>query len=96
MKTWIIAALAALTVAGPALAQGSTYVRGYTRSDGTYVQPHYRSAPNSTTYDNWSSRGNVNPYTGRQGTQSPYRDSNSTYGSRSTSYGGYNSYDNDD
>lgn len=25
----------------------SVYVRGYTRKDGTYVQPHYRSAPGS-------------------------------------------------
>jgi hypothetical protein len=46
-----------------------TYVKGYTRANGTYVQPHYRSAPNGTTYDNYSTRGNVNPYTGSYGTK---------------------------
>ena len=28
-------------------------VRGYTRSDGTYVRPHVRSAPNSSLSDNY-------------------------------------------
>lgn len=50
----------------------SVDVRGYTRKDGTYVQPHKRSSPNSTTYDNWSTRGNINPYTGKMGTKNPY------------------------
>ena len=39
------------------------YVNGYTRSDGSYVGGHYRSSPNSSVYDNWSTYGNVNPYT---------------------------------
>lgn len=46
-------------------------VRGYHRKDGTYVQPHHRSDPNHTTKDNWSTRGNINPYTGKIGTQDP-------------------------
>lgn len=45
-------------------------VRGYTRNSGTYVAPHYRSNSNFTRYDNWSTRGNVNPYTGRRGSRS--------------------------
>lgn len=49
----------------------ATRVSGYYRSNGTYVQPHYRSSPNSTTSDNWSVRPNVNPYTGKIGTKSP-------------------------
>jgi hypothetical protein len=28
-----------------------------------------RSAPNGTKADNWSSKGNVNPYTGKEGTR---------------------------
>jgi hypothetical protein len=40
-------------------------VRGYTRRDGTYVQPHERSAPNSTIRDNYTYPGNYNPNTGR-------------------------------
>jgi hypothetical protein len=44
---------------------GSVSVRGYTRKDGTYVSPHYRSAPDGNPYNNWSYPGNVNPYTGK-------------------------------
>lgn len=42
-------------------------VRGYSNRNGTYVQPHYRSNPNSYKWDNYSSRGNMNPYTGKRG-----------------------------
>jgi len=52
----------------PALAD--TFVNGYYKSNGTYVAPHYRSSPNSTTTDNWSTQGNTNPYTGQRGTRS--------------------------
>lgn len=52
-------------------ANADTWVNGYTKSNGTVVQGHYRSSPNNTRYDNWSSRGNVNPYTGRVGTRNP-------------------------
>lgn len=47
-------------------------VKGYYRKNGTYVAPHYRSSPNSSRLDNYSSRGNYNPYTGRRGTVNPY------------------------
>ena len=53
-------------------AQSSVYVSGYIKSNGTYVQPHYRSAPNNTVYDNYSKKGNINPYTGTVGTKSIY------------------------
>lgn len=80
--------LAAASIA-PAFA-GDVYVHGYYRSDGTYVRPHYRSAPDGNPYNNWSTRGNVNPYTGKLGTKSPYGSSN-TYGtsprSGSSGYG---------
>ena len=42
------------------------YVKGYYRN-GKYIQPHYRSRPNSTINDNWSTKGNINPYTGKKG-----------------------------
>jgi len=47
-------------------------VDGYTRKDGTYVAPHYRSTPNSSKLDNYSTQGNSNPYTGQRGTVDPY------------------------
>jgi len=31
-------------------------VNGYTRSNGTYVAPHFRSAPDGVTYNNYGSR----------------------------------------
>ena len=74
----LILALAAIAVAIPAMAQG-VYHQGYTTQSGTYVQPHYQSAPNDTRMDNWSTQGNVNPYTGQEGTRSPYQ-SNGLYG----------------
>ena len=42
---------------------------GYTRNNGTYVHPYTRTAGNSTQSDNFSSKGNVNPYTGQAGTK---------------------------
>ena len=53
------------------------WVNGYTRSDGTQVRGHYRSAPNNTVRDNYSYRGNRNPYTGNTGSNS-YRNSPSS------------------
>lgn len=47
----------------------STYVNGYTKSNGTYVQGHYRSSQNSTNHDNYSTSGNYNPYTGSVGSR---------------------------
>ncbi|MCF4166360.1 hypothetical protein L2U69_11955 [Zavarzinia compransoris] len=60
--------------AAPAMAD--QWVNGYFRNDGTYVQGHHRSSPNGNPYDNYSTQGNVNPYTGKPGTHSPYRGSN--------------------
>lgn len=43
-------------------------VSGYFRSDGTYVQPHKRSAPDGNPTNNWSYPGNTNPYTNETAT----------------------------
>ena len=50
-------------------AYADVHVRGYYRSNGTYVQPHYRSNPDGNFYNNWSTYPNVNPYTGATGTR---------------------------
>jgi hypothetical protein len=44
------------------------YVRPYVKSNGTVVQGHMRSAPDKTAGNNFSTKGNVNPYTGAAGT----------------------------
>ena len=95
MKRLIVVFLALLFSATLALAD--TYVRGYYRKDGTYVEPHYRSDANSSKLDNWSTKGNVNPYTGKKGYVDPYSSgtgygSNSGYGSSTGStFGQYQS-----
>jgi hypothetical protein len=48
------------------------HVQGYTRANGTYVQPYERTAPDNTKENNWSSKPNVNPDTGKKGTKDPY------------------------
>ena len=54
-----------------ALAYRST--RGYYKpSTGRYVAPYYSSTPNRSKADNWSSRGNSNPFTGKRGYKSWY------------------------
>jgi hypothetical protein len=47
----------------------SHYVSPHVTSNGTAVQGHYQTNPNSTQLDNYSTRGNVNPYTGAVGTR---------------------------
>lgn len=91
MRTLLMASLA-LVLLGSA-ASADQFVNGYMRRDGTYVQPHMRSSPDSTPLNNWSTQGNVNPYTGAVGTRSPYN-SGSGYGSPSPSFGSptYNPY----
>lgn len=44
-------------------------VRPYVTKNGTYVAPSNKSAPNPTKIDNYSAKGNVNPYTGKEGTR---------------------------
>ncbi len=48
-------------------------VKGYTKKSGTYVQPHYRSSPDKSKFNNLSSKGNYNPYTGKKGAVNPYK-----------------------
>jgi hypothetical protein len=71
----IIIAVAAGLVAAPSLADsaGSHRTRGYVTRRGTYVAPHHATNPNHTRVDNWSSRPNINPYTGKRGYRDPYR-----------------------
>lgn len=59
----------------------TTNVSGYTRSNGTYVDSYTRTMPNSTNHDNFSTYGNVNPYTETVGSRA--RD----YSTESYNYG---------
>ncbi|MFZ2587191.1 MAG: hypothetical protein WAZ18_03600 [Alphaproteobacteria bacterium] len=68
MKPLSIAVLLLLS----ASAAHAEWVNGYTRSNGTYVAPHARSAPDGNRFNNYSTQGNTNPYTGQAGTVNPY------------------------
>ena len=65
----VLSLLMLSALATTAVAQ--VHVNGYVRRDGTYVPPHDRSVPDGNPYNNWSTRGNVNPYTGQYGTHTP-------------------------
>lgn len=86
----VIATLLLLLSITPSIAEAADqYVNGYYRRDGTYVQPYHRSAPDNNFNNNYSSQGNINPYTGQEGTV--------TYDQyqrkqRSESNNGYNGY----
>ena len=55
--------------AGGHTSSGSHSVRSYVRRDGSYVAPSHATNPNGTRSDNYSTKGNVNPYTGKAGTK---------------------------
>ena len=42
----------------------SGYIRNNSNGTSTYVAPSHATNPNSTQMDNYSTRGNINPYTG--------------------------------
>ena len=48
---------------------GSHSVRPHITRDGVYVPGHRQTNPNSSRYDNWSTKGNTNPYTGKPGSK---------------------------
>ena len=65
------------------------YQSGYVRTSGTYVQPHYKTQSNNTNWDNFSTKGNTNTYTGEKGYRvRDYSTGATNYGSRSTVYTG--------
>ena len=68
---------AAISVAGAVLgseasATGSHNVHGYMNKHGTYVMPHRQTNPDHSKLNNWSTKGKVNPYTGKPGTKNPH------------------------
>lgn len=54
---------------GSSASSGSHAVRGYVTKRGTYVAPHRQTNSDTTRLNNWSHKGNVNPYTGKVGTK---------------------------
>src|SRR3954470_20918134 len=63
------ALVALVLVLVPDFLLADNYTRPYVRRDGTVVERHYSTEPNQYRYDNYSGRGNTNPYTGERGSQ---------------------------
>ena len=71
--TRTLALLTLVTLCIPAFARGhkfgSVAVRGHITKRGTFVMPSHRSHPDKSFTNNWSTKGNINPYTGKAGTR---------------------------
>ena len=61
-----------LALAGGA-ATAQVQREGYITKNGVYVAPSVATRPNDTKLDNYSTKGNVNPATGKAGTVDPYK-----------------------
>ena len=72
MNKTLLAVLMFGTLLLPSLADAATKVHGYTTKKGTYVPSYYRSNTNKTKLDNYSTKGNINPYTGKRGYKSTF------------------------
>lgn len=70
-KIIVVALVLALTAgASSAKGSGSSHsVRGHATKNGTHVPPHRATNPDGRKSNNWNQKGNVNPYTGRDGTK---------------------------
>lgn len=62
-----IICLTVLILGISSLCFADSYVDDYYRRNGTYVQPYHRSNSDDNFDNNYSSRGNTNPYTGEIG-----------------------------
>lgn len=51
------------------VATAVVHVKGYTTKKGKYVKPYIKSNSNKSKLDNYSTKGNKNPYTGKKGTK---------------------------
>ncbi len=68
----------------PMAAYADSYYNGYINRNGNYVQPHYQTAPDNTMFNNYSTKGNVNPYNGNLGTVNPYQPHNNGLGTHNS------------
>lgn len=54
---------------GTGASHASQHVSGYTKKSGMRVNAHKRSKADETQRNNWDTKGNVNPSTGKPGTK---------------------------
>ncbi len=72
MKIRVFGIIVLLTLFSIAVSEArSVRVKSSMTRNGTYKSTHVRTSPNKTKLDNFSTKGNYNPYTGKQGTKNP-------------------------
>lgn len=71
--------LVLLFIVSCVVASYAEYVNGYYRKDGTYVNGYTRTERNETVRDNYSHKGNYNPYTNEYGTHKDTNNRTSEY-----------------
>ena len=54
-------------------ADAATRVKGYIKKNGTYVAPYFKSQPDRIKINNYSTKGNINPFNGKKGSVNPYK-----------------------
>lgn len=52
---------------------GQIWVDSYYKDSGINVNGHYKTEKNDIIWDNYSTKGNINPYTLKEGTVNPYK-----------------------
>lgn len=73
-KTILCIAIAVTLLVTTSIEAKTIKVKSYYKpSVGKYVMPSYRTSPNKTKIDNYSTKGNYNPYTGKKGYVNPYK-----------------------
>ncbi len=78
------------SLASAQINNGTRYQGGYYKpSTGTYVEPHFKTNNNNTNWDNFSTKGNYNPYNGTNGSRArDYSDDAYNYGTGQQIYTG--------
>jgi hypothetical protein len=71
LKLFAISISTLAFVSMPSLAASDHAVRDHVTKKGTYVPPSRATNPNQTQFDNYNSKPNINPATGKQGTRTP-------------------------
>jgi hypothetical protein len=57
----------ATMITSSAMAAPSTRVKAYTTKKGKLIGPSHRTKANKTKLDNYGTKGNTNPFTGKTG-----------------------------
>jgi hypothetical protein len=72
LTTIVVYGIATVAFAVASVAAPSSHsVSGSTKKSGTYITPSHTTNSNNTKPNYWSTKGNVNPYTGKPGTKVP-------------------------